>query len=137
MLQGADFAPSDAQKNTKTAPIHAFLVRFSFFFAPKSLSDFHLSNDTSYCVLAWSRAEIESFYAYRASFIHRADTFFGVFFPLIWVIQTVGGRVTYGFHLIFHEEHDGGIRFGVASDFNQILTSKYQKNHEKQYKNVV
>ena len=45
--------------------------------------------------------------------------------------------MTYGFHLIFHEEHDGGIRFGVASDFNQIFTSKYQKNPEKQYKNVV
>ena len=45
--------------------------------------------------------------------------------------------MTYGFHLIFHEEHDGGIRFGVASDFNQIFSSKYQKNHEKQYKNVV
>ena len=65
------------------------------------------------------------------------DTFFGVFFALIWAIQTLGGRVTYGFHLIFHEEHDGGIRFGVASDFNQIFTSKYQKNPEKQYKNVV
>ena len=45
--------------------------------------------------------------------------------------------MTYGFHLIFHEEHDGGIRFGVASDFNQIFSPKYQKNHEKQYKNVV
>ena len=27
-MQGADFGPSDAQKNTKTATIHAFLVRF-------------------------------------------------------------------------------------------------------------
>ena len=35
--------------------------------------------------------------------------------------------MTYGFHLIFHEEHDGGICFGVALGFVQVLWSKYQK----------
>ena len=32
LLGGADFGPTDVQKNTKTATIHAFLVRFSPFF---------------------------------------------------------------------------------------------------------
>ena len=54
------------------------------------------------------------------------DTFFGMFFALIWVIQTVGGRVTYGFHLIFHEKHDGDIRFGLAFDF---YSEKMHKNN--------
>lgn len=33
--------------------------------------------------------------------------------------------MTYGFHLIFHEEHDGDIRFSLASDF---YSEKMHKN---------
>ena len=44
--------------------------------------------------------------------------------------------MTYGFHLIFHEEHDGGICFGVALGFVQFLSRFYGQNIKKIIKMV-
>ena len=39
------------------------------------------------------------------------------FLALLCVLKSLGGRMTYGFHLVFHKEHNSDICFGVVCSF--------------------